>query len=224
LLPLLIFVYFSIQIAEQCAGYCVATYILGVCDRHNDNIMITKVGAPVAWLSSSALCFAPMVRGSLGLVTPFFASAPRSPIFQDGHFFHIDFGRFLNNSQKFGPINRDRSPFVLTSDMAYVINEGDKATEYFSEFVELCCSAYNIVRRNYQTFFNLMLLMLNAGIEELQKSDDVRPMAQALRLEMTDDEAIAHFKKVRPRVAVVDTVMIASTRNSRPPPLCVADD
>jgi len=142
--------------AASCAGYCVATYILGVCDRHNDNIMITK----------------------------------------DGHFFHIDFGRFLNNSQKFGPINRDRSPFVLTSDMAYVINEGDKPTEFFTEFVELCCSAYNTVRRNYQTFFNLMLLMLNAGIEELQKADDVRPMAQALRLEMTDEEAIAHFKKM----------------------------
>lgn len=99
--------------------------------------------------------------------------------------------------------------------MAYVINEGDKATEYFSEFIELCCSAYNIVRRNYQTFFNLMLLMLNAGIEELQKSDDVRPMAQALRLEMTDDEAIAHFKKVRSCVAVVTLLTVALARLSR---------
>ena len=39
-----------------------------------------------------------------------------------------------------GNFNRDRSPFVLTPDMAFVIDGCEKKpSEKFHEFVDLCC-------------------------------------------------------------------------------------
>lgn len=58
---------------------------------------------------------------------------------KEGHLFHIDFGRFLGNAQMFGAIRRDRAPFVLTSDMAYVVNGADKPTPAFQVGSALLC-------------------------------------------------------------------------------------
>ncbi|CAB3256692.1 unnamed protein product [Arctia plantaginis] len=139
----------------SCAGYSVATYLLGICDRHNDNIMLKT----------------------------------------SGHLFHIDFGKFLGDAQMFGNFKRDRAPFVLTHDMVYVINGGERPTQRFQHFVELCCMAFNIVRAHHDHILDLFALMAMSGVSGVS-SAAVSYVRKALLPGATNAEAAAAFARL----------------------------
>jgi phosphatidylinositol-4,5-bisphosphate 3-kinase len=136
---------------RSCAGYCVATYVLGIGDRHNGNIMLTN----------------------------------------NGHLFHIDFGHFLGNfKSKFG-IKRERSGFVLTQEMAYVMDGKDGYR--FQIFKDYCCKAFNYVRKQGKRLINLFLLMISAGMPELKNRDDIKYLREMLSMRLTEKEASSKF-------------------------------
>jgi len=138
---------------RSCAGYCVATFVMGIGDRHNDNIMLT----------------------------------------QGGHLFHIDFGHFLGNfKSKFG-VKRERSRFVFTPEMAYVMGGLNSPT--FKEFEDLCCNAFNVLRRNSTLLMALFQLMQSAGMPELTCEEDIYYLRDRLDLSKTEEEASTLFRK-----------------------------
>ncbi|XP_054153731.1 phosphatidylinositol 4-phosphate 3-kinase C2 domain-containing subunit alpha-like [Oppia nitens] len=139
----------------SCAGYSVATYLLGICDRHNDNIMLTT----------------------------------------SGHLFHIDFGKFLGDAQMMAGIKRDRVAFVLTQDMAYVINGGDKPSKAFQFFVDLCCQSFNCLRRNANFLLSLFSLMMSSRISGLN-TEAIRYIHKALMPGLSESEAMSQFTRM----------------------------
>ena len=67
---------------KSTAGYCVITYLLGIGDRHLDNLLLTTDGARVRELASL-----PTSSMLLLLTMP-------------GHLFHIDFGYIFGHDPK----------------------------------------------------------------------------------------------------------------------------
>lgn len=132
----------------SCAGYCVATYVLGIGDRHNDNIMVDR----------------------------------------KGHFFHIDFGHFLGNYKIWAGLwDREKAPFVFTSEFAFVMDGKD--SDKYRYFVRQCQRAYNIVRQHAGLIMNLFVMMLSTGIPELRSAADLLYLQDALATHLTDAEA-----------------------------------
>ena len=101
------------KFVKSSAAYCIITYLLGIGDRHLENIMVTN----------------------------------------DGRLFHIDFEFILGEDPK----KYLSSSIRITDDMIETL--GGENSVYYKEFQNLCNITYNCLRRHYNIFMNMLLLL-----------------------------------------------------------------
>jgi phosphatidylinositol kinase/protein kinase (PI-3 family) len=69
-----------------------------------------------------------------------------------------------NFKSKFG-VKRELSPFVFTPQFAAVF--GGPNGDRYEEFCQVCCDAYNCLRKENQLIVSLFRLMISSGLPEV---------------------------------------------------------
>ena len=155
---------------KSCAGYCVITYLLGVGDRHLDNLLLAPDGMALSCLSLFFL---------LVLIS------------SSGHFFHADFGYILG---------RDPKPFAPAMKLCKEMIEGmgGPASNHYADFKSYCYTAYTTLRKSSNLILNLFALMVDANIQDIKIEPDkaVLKVRERFHLEMSEEEAIRGFEQL----------------------------
>lgn len=165
---------------KSCAGYCVITYILMVGDRHFDNILI-RVRARRRTEK----------KGEGGEGEGVELSSFSLELQRTGHLFHIDFGYIFGKDPKPLP-----PPMKITKQM--IDGMGGPESSYYENFLQYCCQAYNIIRKNANLFLNLLNLMRDANIPDMEPDPDrvIDKVRENFQLQMDDEAAEKEFLKV----------------------------
>lgn len=170
---------------RSCAGYCVLTYILGVGDRHLDNIMIQPSGH--FFHIGKKLC---VIATLIMLLSSHKANS--SLVFFHTTYAPSDFGFIFGRDPKPLP-----PAFRLTKEM--IDGMGGMESKEYRQFCSLACQAFNTLRKSAGLILNLLHLMGDAGIEDLSNNPSadalgvIAKVEERFKLELTDEKAESFF-------------------------------
>ena len=160
---------------NSCAGYCVATFILGIGDRHPNNIMVTEDGQ-IFHIDFGH--FLGHYKKKFGI------NRERVPfVLPDDFIYAISNGS--DNPQK----SKQFEMFQETCGKAYMA---------LRKHANLLITLFTMMlpTGKFSLLVSISKLFLVTGITELQSINDVGYLRKTLAVEKTDKEALAYFQNM----------------------------
>ncbi|CAH8444913.1 unnamed protein product [Heterobilharzia americana] len=168
---------------KSCAGYCIATFILGIRDRHPDNIMVDSTGRLFHIDFGHILDNRKKKFGITRERVPFVLTKDFITVIARGN---PDAGTMLSTTA--ATTNTVYSTTLVNSAGGVCTNM------HFQEFTDLCGKAYLLLRKHSNLILTLLAMMLPCGLPELTSVYDLDYVRKTLAVEIDNEqEALAYF-------------------------------
>ncbi|TPP60761.1 Phosphatidylinositol 4-phosphate 3-kinase C2 domain-containing subunit alpha [Fasciola gigantica] len=162
------------------AGCCVMTYVLGVGDRHNDNIMIRYSGhvfhVDFAKVFGNAQTFAGFKRDRV----PFVLTQDMLHVLQ------------AYSREILSEASGASTGFGSSSSSSTGRNSNREGVQLF---IDYCCEAYNLIRKHSYSLLSILEMGLTMDIPGVTR-ESVRYVMRALKLNLSDQQASQHFTEL----------------------------
>ena len=198
------------------AGYWIISYILGLKDRHPDNIMINKTNGNLFhidfghFLGNEKLKFGIKRERDPFVLTKEMAKFIKTDINKlvnavEGDLEFEKLSRIESTSLAVPPelwltkahsdTNEMTNNYVSSVERYGSYLDQGSFNDNFYEFIKLWWYAFNVIRKDHKRLLNLFSLMTGANMPELYEDEHVEYIKQALVLDLTEEQASILFQK-----------------------------